>query len=66
MKNRVKVYRAMRSISQEELAQALGVSRQSIYAIETAKYIPSTLLALKMARYFECSVEDLFEMEEGD
>ncbi|MBK9106889.1 MAG: helix-turn-helix transcriptional regulator [Saprospiraceae bacterium] len=66
MKNKVKVYRAMNNISQEELAQALGVSRQSIYAIETSKYIPSTLLALKMASYFLCSVEELFEVEEGD
>jgi putative transcriptional regulator len=66
MKNKVKVYRAMFNISQEELAQALGVSRQSIYAIETAKYIPSTLLALRMAKYFKCSVEELFEMEDGE
>lgn len=66
MKNKVKVYRAMFNISQEELAQALKVSRQSIYAIETSKYIPSTLLALKMAKYFLCSVEELFEVEEGD
>ncbi|MBK8954597.1 MAG: helix-turn-helix transcriptional regulator [Saprospiraceae bacterium] len=66
MKNKVKVYRAMFNISQEELAQALGVSRQSIYAIETSKYIPSTLLALRMARYFKCSVEELFEMEDGE
>lgn len=66
MKNHVRIFRAKTNLSQEELAQALGVSRQSIYAIETAKYVPSTQLALKMASYFKCSVEDLFQLDEDD
>lgn len=63
MKNLVKVERARKNITQMELAEAIGVSRQTIHAIETGKFVPSTLLALKMARYFGCTVEDIFELE---
>lgn len=66
MKNNIKVERAKKNITQEDLANALGVSRQTINAIEKNKYLPSTLLALKMSHYFDLSVNDLFMLEEGD
>lgn len=66
MKNNIRIQRAIKQISQEELAQQIGVSRQTINAMEKGKYVPSTLLALKLARYFEKSVTDLFELEETD
>ena len=53
-------------ISQQQLADAIGVSRQTINAIETGRFVPSTLLALKIARYFSKSVDDIFSLEEGD
>ena len=64
MKNRLKVLRAERDWSQEDLANELGVSRQTINAIETEKYDPSLPLALKMGRLFELCVEKIFELEE--
>ena len=66
MKNTIKVERAKKNMTQEDLAQKLGVSRQSINAIETCKFVPSTVLALKMARYFKVSVHDIFELEKED
>jgi putative transcriptional regulator len=66
MKNFIKVERARKNITQAELAEVIGVSRQTIHAIETGKFVPSTLLAMKMARYFECKVEDIFELELSD
>ena len=51
-------------ISQQNLAEAVGVSRQTIIAIETGKFIPSALLAIKIARYFGKSVEQIFEIDE--
>ncbi len=66
MKNRIRVERAERRITQQELAEQCGVSRQTINAIEAGKFIPSTLLALKIARTFSKSVEDIFELEEED
>jgi len=66
MKNRLKVARAEKNITQEELAAEIKVSRQTINAIETGKYVPSTLLALKMAKYFDMKVEALFILEESD
>jgi putative transcriptional regulator len=66
MKNNLKVERAIKNITQEELSKLIGVSRQSINAIESGKYIPSTVLALKLAKVFEKSVEDVFQLEEGD
>ena len=56
----MKVYRAMNEITQEDLAQALGVTRQTIIAIEKNKYDPSLNLAFKIARYFKVQIEDLF------
>lgn len=61
MKNRLKVLRAERDWSQAQLAEELDVSRQTINAIETGKYDPSLPLAFKMAKLFECKIEDIFE-----
>ena len=58
--NKIKVYRAMKNISQEELAVAIGVTRKTINTVETGKFIPSTVLALKIARYFGVPVEEIF------
>jgi putative transcriptional regulator len=66
MKNTIKVERAIQNITQQELAEKIGVSRQTINAIESNKYVPSTVLALKMARVFGKKVEDFFQLEEGD
>lgn len=66
MKNTIKVQRAIKNITQEELAKVIGVSRQTINAMEANKYVPSTLLALKIARYFEKKVEDIFILEIHD
>ncbi len=66
MKNTLKIQRAIHSITQEELANSIGVSRQSINAIESGKFVPSTILALKFARYFNISVETLFILEKRD
>ena len=66
MKNNIKVERARKNITQEQLAAALGVSRQTINAIEKNKYLPSTLLSLKMAAFFGVTVNELFILEEGD
>jgi len=65
MKNKLKVYRALRDLTQEELAEAVGVSRQTIIAIESDKYLPSLGLAFKLARLFRVKVEDIFS-DEGD
>ncbi len=62
--NTIKVYRAMKGISQEELAAAIGVTRKTINTVETGKFIPSTVLALKIARYFEVPVEKIFQLNE--
>ncbi len=66
MKNTIKVERAKKNMTQEDLAQKLSVSRQSVNAIETCKFVPSTILALKIARYFKVSVHDIFELEKED
>ncbi|SFT45807.1 putative transcriptional regulator [Lishizhenia tianjinensis] len=66
MKNNLKVERAKKDMTQAQLAEKIGVSRQTINATEKGKYIPSTLLALKMASVFECKVEDIFEIEASD
>lgn len=66
MKNTIKVHRAIKNITQAELAQYIQVSRQTINAIELGKYVPSTVLALRMAAVFNVSVETLFQLEEND
>ena len=66
MKNTVKVERAIRDITQQQLAEAIGVSRNTINSIESGKYVPSTILALKIARYFGKPAESIFSLEETD
>lgn len=66
MKNRIKVERAIKNMTQEELAGKIGVSRQTINAMESNKYVPSTVLALKIAKLFNKSVEEIFILEKGD
>ncbi len=58
--NRIRVYRAERGINQTELADAIGVSRKTISTIEVGRFTPSTIIALKIAAYFDVAVEDLF------
>jgi putative transcriptional regulator len=65
MKNRIKVLRAERDWSQADLADYLGVSRQTVNAIEREKYDPSLPLAFKIARLFDMSIEAIFEDESG-
>ena len=64
MKNLIKVERARHRLTQGDLAKKVGVSRQTIYAIENNKFNPSVTLAIKMARYFKVTVEYLFDIEE--
>ncbi len=66
MKNSIRVERAIKRITQAQLAELIGVSRQTIVAIESEKYVPSTVLSLKIARVFDKRVDDIFELEEGD
>ena len=60
IKNKLKVYRAMENITQEDLAEKVGVSRQTIVAIEKNKYLPSLPLAFKLAKLFKVKIEDIF------
>lgn len=66
MKNRIRVARAEVRMTQQQLAEAVGVSRQTVNAIESRKFVPSTLLALKIARLFGKSVEELFSLDEEE
>lgn len=66
MTNNLKVLRAIKNISQEELAKQIEVSRQTINAMEKGKYVTSTVLTLKQARFFERPVEEIFTLEETD
>ncbi len=66
MKNSLKVERAIKNITQEDLAKIIGVSRQAINSIELGKYVPSTILALKLSGYFGKSVNEIFRLEETD
>lgn len=66
MKNSIKVHRAIHDLTQDQLAKAIGVSRQTINSIEKGKYVPSTLLALKMSRLFGVPVNEFFNLEEED
>jgi putative transcriptional regulator len=60
------VERAIHELTQEQLAQKLGVSRQTIHAIEANKYVPSTVLALKLSQLFNKQVGEIFRLEEKD
>ncbi|MDF5691561.1 helix-turn-helix transcriptional regulator [Aquirufa aurantiipilula] len=66
MKNNIKVERAIHNLTQEQLAQKVDVSRQTINAIELNKFVPSTLLALKISQIFNKSVNEIFSLEDGD
>jgi putative transcriptional regulator len=66
MENKIRVARAERRMTQQQLADQTGVSRQTINAIESGKFVPSTVVALKIARVFERPVEEIFSLEEGD
>jgi len=66
MKNSIRVERAIKRMTQAQLAELIGVSRQTIVAIESEKYVPSTVLSLKIARVFDKRVDDIFKLEESD
>lgn len=66
MKNKIKIQRAINQLTQEELANRIGVTRQTINSIENNRYIPSTVLALKISRIFKSSVNEIFELDEDD
>jgi putative transcriptional regulator len=66
MKNTIKVERAKLNMTQQDLADKIGVSRQTINSIEAERYIPSTVLALKIAAYFNTTVHEIFTLEEND
>ena len=66
MKNTVRVERAIVDITQQQLADAIGVSRNTINSIESGRYIPSTVLALKIARYFGKATDSIFQLDEND
>jgi len=66
MKNKLRVLRAERNLSQAELAKLVGVSRQTINAVETGKYDPSLPLAFKLANIFDQRIEEIFEPQESD
>ncbi len=66
MKNSIKIERAINGLTQEDLANKVSVSRQTINAMEANKYVPSTVLALKIAKVFNKSVEEVFSLDEND
>jgi len=66
MKNTIKVERAKNNMTQQDLADAVGVSRQTINSIESQKYTPSTVLSLKIAKTFNTTVDAIFELDDDD
>jgi putative transcriptional regulator len=66
MKNTLKVERAKLNITQQDLADKVGVSRQTINSIESEKYVPSTLLAIKISEIFKTTVNEIFTLDDGD
>ncbi len=66
MKNTIKVERAKLNITQTDLADAVKVSKQTIHSVETGRFVPSTILAMKIAAFFKAKVEDIFELEDTD
>jgi len=66
MRNKLKVERAILNLTQEELAEKIGVSRQTINSIETNRFVPSTVLALKLSRLFGKSVNNFFELDDNE
>ena len=66
MKNKIKIYRSIKGVSQQELADKMDVSRQTLNAIENGKYHPTLLLGMRLGEFFQCKIEELFEMEDTD
>ena len=66
MKNTVRVERAILDITQQQLAEAIGVSRNTINSIESGRYVPSTVLALKISKYFGKPTDSIFQLEDND
>jgi putative transcriptional regulator len=65
MRNKIKVFRAMHDLTQEDLAQAIGVTRQTILAIEKGKYVPSLDLAFRISRRFSVNIEEVFQYDDA-
>jgi putative transcriptional regulator len=66
MNNKIKIERAVSNLTQEQLAEMVSVTRQTINAIELKKFVPSTVLALKICRVFNKSLDEVFSLEESD
>jgi putative transcriptional regulator len=66
VQTKLKVYRAMYNLTQEDLAEAIGVTRQTVIAMEKGKYNPSLHLAFKIAHYFKVKIEDVFFYDQND
>lgn len=66
LNNKIKIHRAIKDVTQEEVAAAIGVTRKTVNTIENAKFVPSTALALRMARYFGVTVEELFQLTDEE
>lgn len=66
LNNRIRVFRAEHRMSQADLAEAIGVSRKTISTIEVGRFIPSTVIALKIARYFKVPVEKIFSLSDSE
>lgn len=66
MNNSLKIERAIKNLTQDDLAKLIGVSRQTINSIEKGRYVPSTVLALKISTIFEKPVNEIFELEDSD
>ncbi len=66
MQNTIRVERAKQNMTQGQLADAIGVSRQTIHAIETGKFAPSVITALKISKYFNTTVQEIFKLEDGE
>ena len=64
LKNEIRVFRAKFNISQRELAEGIGVTRKTINTIETGRFVPSTILSMKIAKFFKTTVEEIFELDE--
>jgi len=66
VQNRLKIERAIKDLTQDDLAKLIGVSRQTINSIEKGRYVPSTVLALKISKIFEKPVNEIFELDDSD
>jgi putative transcriptional regulator len=66
VQNKLKIERAIKNLTQDDLAKLIGVSRQTINSIEKGRYVPSTVLALKISKVFEKPVNEIFELDDSD